>query len=340
MRSLKSLFLPMLLVLILVPACEATAPLLVEAPPADTVESGDVPAAETAVAKATAATEAIAPAATAVPATPHPAEPTEPLAVIINGTPVTLAEYERQVALYEADMVAAGQGQDAATPEGRVAISQGRQWVLDLMIGQMLTEQAAAAQGIVVTEADVDAAIDSLRQDVGDDALNSWLAQQGITLEEMRGRLRGEMISTEVANHIADTAVPLVQEHVAARHILVSTEAEAHRILDQLQAGADFASAARTYSQDISTRDLGGDLGFFPRGVLTSKEVEAAAFVLQPGQLSDVVGSGLGYHIVQAVERADQEVSQENLHLLREQVAQAWLDELRASASIQVFVTP
>jgi peptidyl-prolyl cis-trans isomerase C len=322
MKSAKSLFLPILLVLILIPACSATTSAPVEMQPTITVEPG-----ETVI-------------ATAAPAQPTPTEPAEPLAVIVNGTPITLAEYERQVALYEADMSAAGHSQDSTSPEGQAAIAQGRQWVLDLMIGQMLTEQAAAAEGIVITDADVDAAIDSLRQDVGEEALNDWLAQQGITLEEMHGRLRGEMISTEIANRIADSAVPPTQEHIAARHILVATEAEARRILDQLQAGADFASMARTYSQDISTRDLGGDLGFFPMGVLTSREVEAAAFALQPGQLSDVVGSELGYHIVQVVERVDREVSPENSHLLREQVAQAWLDELRVSADIQVFVTP
>ncbi len=320
MKSFKALFL--MLLLILVSACATITPAPAEGIPSATDEPIE------------------AATATPFPATPEPTAPAEPLAVIINGEPITLAEYERQVALYEADMMAAGQGQDATTPEGQAAVTQGRQWVLDLMVGQILTEQAAADQGIIITDDDVEAAIESLRQDVGEQMLNDWLAQQGITLDEMHERLRSEMISTQMVNHIADAAVPAVQEHVAARHILVATEAEARRILDQLQAGADFASLARTYSQDISTRDLGGDLGFFPKGVLTSQEVEAAAFVLQPGQLSDVVGSELGYHIVQVVERANQEISPENVHLLREQVAQTWLDELRTSAHIQVFVTP
>lgn len=321
MNRVKSLLLPMLLVLVLIPACGTTAPAPVTTAPSTAAQPGDV----------------VAPA-TAAPQVANPTEPTEPLAAVVNGHPITLAKYERQVALYEASMVAAGQ--DPASPEGQIAVAQGRQWVLDLMIGQVLTEQAAAVAGVVITDADVDASISALRDEVGEAALNDWLAQEGITLDEMRERLRDEMISTEMANRIADAAVPAVQEHVHARHILVATEEEARRIRDQLVAGADFAATARTYSQDISTRDLGGDLGFFPKGVLTSKEVEAAAFGLQPGQLSDVVTSALGYHIVQVVERAEQDVSPENLQLLREQVAQTWLDELRTSADIQVFVTP
>jgi parvulin-like peptidyl-prolyl isomerase len=86
---------------------------------------------------------------------------------------------------------------------------------------------------------------------------------------------------------------------------------------------------------------VGGDLGFFPRGVLTSETVENAAFALQPGQVSEPVQSELGYHIVQVVDRnPDQEIAPENLRLLKDQAVRAWLDDLRASADIQVFVTP
>jgi peptidyl-prolyl cis-trans isomerase C len=134
-------------------------------------------------------------------------------------------------------------------------------------------------------------------------------------------------------------AVPTHAEHIHARHILVNSEEEARQILSQLQAGGDFVSLARTYSQDTSTRDTGGDLGFFPRGILTAPEVEAAAFALQPGQFSDVIQSSMGYHIVQLVERVpDMEIDPENLRLLREKASREWLEELRAGATIERFV--
>jgi parvulin-like peptidyl-prolyl isomerase len=99
-------------------------------------------------------------------------------------------------------------------------------------------------------------------------------------------------------------------------------------------------SLARTYSQDTSTRDTGGDLGFFPMGILTAPEVEAAAFALQPGQISDIIQSSMGYHIVQVVERVpDMEIDPENLRLLREKASRAWLEGLRAAANIQRFVS-
>ncbi len=317
MRYLQVLTL--LAILTLLSACDTVT--LTSAPPLPTATAQ----AEQATLEVTATTETL-PTATA-----------EPLAALVNGEPIPLAEYEQQVARYEASMVAAGE--DPQTLSGQESLAQGRRWVLDLMIEQKLIEQQAAKEGIAVADSDVDATIESLRNDIGEEAFNDWLAREEMTLEEMWDRLRADMLATEMANRVAE-AVPTQAEHVHARHIVVGSEEEARRILSQLQAGGDFAALARTHSQDISTRDLGGDLGFFPPGVLTSREVETAAFSLQPGQLSDVIESELGYHIVQVVERVtDQEISPENQRLLRDQAVREWLDELRTSADIQVFAT-
>lgn len=339
MRTTYLLVFVALALLVLAPACSTSIPSAPQAPPTSTspaqedVDSSQDPPSDAAPSEADATATPAGDSAQEVPV-----DTTEPAAAIVNGEPIAMAEYERQVTRYEASMVAAGQ--DPSTPEGQTALAQGRQWVLDLLVEQKLIEQKAVQEGVTVTEADIDATIDSLRAEIGADAFESWLAQESLSLEEMRAQLRQDMLATQMANRIAE-AVPTQAEHVHARHIVVATPEEAQLVLSQLQAGGDFASLARTYSQDISTRDLGGDLGFFPMGVLTSKEVEAAAFALQPGQLSDVIQSELGYHIVQVVERvSDREIEPENLRLLRDQAVRMWLDELRASADIQVFVAP
>ncbi|MCD6284444.1 MAG: peptidylprolyl isomerase [Anaerolineae bacterium] len=320
MKHSKLLALALVGFLVAVTACDSTSPTPAQA-----------------LLTATSQPEATPPEPTATPV-PAPTNTSEPLAAVVNGEQILLEEYERQVARYEASMVAAGQ--DPSTPEGQSALAQGRQWVLDLMVEQMLIEDAATAVGLVVSDADVDATIAGLRADIGDEAFDAWLVQEDMTVEEMRERLRGDMLATQMANRVAES-VQARAEHVHARHIVVATEEEARLILSQLQAGGDFASLARMYSQDISTRDVGGDLGFFPAGVLTSKEVEAAALALQPGQLSDVVPSDLGFHIVQVVERVpDREVDPENLRLLRDQAVRVWLDGLKSSADIQIFVVP
>ncbi|HDI51475.1 hypothetical protein DRQ15_03700 [candidate division KSB1 bacterium] len=85
-----------------------------------------------------------------------------------------------------------------------------------------------------------------------------------------------------------------------AAHILVKTEAEALHILQQLRQGADFEELAKKYSLDPSARK-GGDLGYFGKGELL-KEFEEAVLKLKPGEISGVVKTPLGYHIIKRIE--------------------------------------
>lgn len=270
------------------------------------------------------------------PPTPIPSPTPEPQAALVNGRPILLADYERQVERYEASMIAAGEV--LTTTEGQEMLATGREWVLDMMIDQVLIEVAANEAGVTVGEDEVEQAITADREQVGEDAFKAWLANNGMSIEELVEQQRDEMLATRMASLVA-ADVPTRTEHIHARHILVNTEEEAQQILSQVQAGADFVTLARTYSQDTSTRDTGGDLEFFPQGVLTSQEVSDAAFALQPGQVSGVIKSELGYHIVQVVERVpDMEVTPENMRLLQNKAVRMWLEALRAAADIQRFV--
>jgi len=207
------------------------------------------------------------------------------------------------------------------------------------MIEQVLTEQAAVAAGVVVSDAEVDAYMQMvIDENGGEEAFRAKLAEWGETYEDAWQEVRAQLIGMAMTQRIVDS-VPTVAEHVHARHILVDTPQEAERILAQLQAGADFAALAQAYSQDTSTRASGGDLGFFPRGILVAPEVEEAAFALQPGQFSGVVTSALGYHIVQVIERDPaRPISPENLRILQDRAIQKWIEDLWAQADVQRFV--
>jgi peptidyl-prolyl cis-trans isomerase D len=103
-------------------------------------------------------------------------------------------------------------------------------------------------------------------------------------------------------------------EEVRARHILVKLDpgsddaakakarAEADDLLKQIRAGGDFAALAKTHSKDPGSAPKGGDLGFFPRGRMVPT-FDAAAFGLAPGQVSDVVESPFGFHIIKVEEK-------------------------------------
>ena len=273
----------------------------------------------------------------APPAEPPAPTEAQPLAVVVNGQPIYLADYERALAQYEGSLQA--QGIDPTTSEGQEFLAQRRDWLLTVMIEQMLTEQAAIAADVSVTDEEVNAYIqEMITYTGGEEAYRTELAQWGQTEEDAWQDVRAQLIGGRMTQRVTD-AIPTVTEHVHARHILVDTPEEADRILAQLQASADFAALAQAYSHDTSTRDRGGDLGFFPRGVLVSSEVEEVAFALQPGQFSGVILSVLGYHIVQVVERDPaRPVGEENLRLLKDTAVQAWIEGLWAQAEIQRYI--
>jgi len=105
-----------------------------------------------------------------------------------------------------------------------------------------------------------------------------------------------------------------LKESVRARHILIKTNktmTEADReaakkklqdILDQIKNGADFAELAAQYSEDTATNINGGDLDFFSRGRMVS-QFEDTAFSLNPGEVSGIIETAYGYHIIKVEER-------------------------------------
>jgi peptidyl-prolyl cis-trans isomerase D len=99
-------------------------------------------------------------------------------------------------------------------------------------------------------------------------------------------------------------------EQMRASHILLKTEGkddaavkkQAEDLLAQIKAGADFAALATKLSEDEASKEKGGDLDFFGRNQMV-KEFEDAAFALEPGQVSDLVKTTFGYHIIKGGEK-------------------------------------
>ena len=87
------------------------------------------------------------------------------------------------------------------------------------------------------------------------------------------------------------------EEERQAQHILLTTQENANKVLDLLNKGGDFSKLAAQYSQDTGSKDIGGDLGLFGRGVMVGA-FEESAFSMQEGDLSGLVKSEFGYHII------------------------------------------
>lgn len=276
---------------------------------------------------------AVAP--TAIPPSPTPSEP---LAALVNDRPVFLAAYEKELARYEQ-----AQSELGLTPgEGDVAY---RAVVLDALIETELIGQAAAANSIAIPDETLNARLAELEEASGGAVeFDGWLQANQWTREEFRDALAVEML-TEKTVEFVTADVPFAVEQVRARYLQVDDSNLAQSLLDQVRGGADFAALAQQHSLDRVTGEIGGDLGYFAQGSLLVPEVEVAAFSLQPGQVSEVIGapladgSGMTYYLVQVIERDPQRQLDANLRFtLLQESFEEWLGQQWTQAQITRFV--
>ncbi len=262
---------------------------------------------------------------------PPTLQPTEALAALVNGQPITLAAFQIELQRQEAQLVSMG-----VVPADRGVFEAS---VLSGLIDQVLIEQAATIQGLAVTDDELSAELALDIETAGGEAVwRAWLAENGLTEEEYRASIRSALLTGKIRDLVI-ASVPDNVEQVHARHILVSTEAEAQAIYQQLQAGTEFGELALAHSLDVSTRDMGGDLGWFAREQLLEPVVAEVAFGLEPGQISAPFASSLGYHVVQTLERvADRPLDDSARTILDGIVFDRWLQSLRDQATVQRFV--
>jgi peptidyl-prolyl cis-trans isomerase C len=278
------------------------------------------------------------PAAEASPAEPKkpvveakPAEPAETkapemteskdVAVTVNGNVITETEVDEKMApiLQRAAM--------RMDPNSiKMYKSRIRGQVLEGMIMEKLLDEQAAKAGITVTESDVNDKIAELTAKQGITAANlgSILQMQGISMEQFRSQMKKtityeKLMETAAGGTDVNDADALAYyeenkadfntpEQVQASHILIKVEPsateeekaaakeKAEKLLEQVKGGADFAELAKENS-DCPSKSKGGDLGYFGKGQMV-KEFEDAAFGMQPGDVSDVVETQFGYHII------------------------------------------
>lgn len=271
---------------------------------------------------------------TAIPPTPTP---TEPLAALVNGQPIYLADYDLEVARFEAALNASAEAAAAAPADYRTQ-------VLDALIERELIRQAASQAGVVVSDDMVAAKLAELRTAAAENGgLEAWLQANNYTEETFRDALRLEMITGEMVNRVTSD-VPTAVEQVRARYIQMEDAALAQQVLDRARAGDDFAFLAQQNSVDRVTGANGGDLGFFAPGSLLVPEVEAAAFALQPGEISDVIAvpradGTTAYYIIQVTERDPaRTLTAEARHQLLQAAYDAWIRGLWDAATIERLV--
>lgn len=256
--------------------------------------------------------------------TPEPTATPVPLAVLVNGEPLTLAEYQAELARYQAAM--AEFGTNLAT--------EAEQVVLDELVNQVLLAQAARAQGFSVDDVALQVRLDGLVAQLGGgQALADWMTAHAYSEVDFRLALRRSMEAAWMRDQIA-AGVPATAEQVHAQQILLYNSGDANYVYGQLQSGSDFAELAAQI--DPQTH---GDLGWFPRGYLTQPLLEEAAFSLEVGKYSPVIETPLGFHILLVIEKEAQHSLTPDARLALQQIAlQNWLQAQRSQSTIEIML--
>jgi peptidyl-prolyl cis-trans isomerase D len=132
-----------------------------------------------------------------------------------------------------------------------------------------------------------------------------------LLLDREQARQRVAVPENDIQRYYNDNILQYqTPERVRASHILLNTggkdeaavRKQAEELLAKIKGGADFAELAKKYSEDPGTKEKGGDLDFFPRGQMVP-EFENAAFSMKPGQVSDLVKTQYGFHIIKVVDK-------------------------------------
>jgi peptidyl-prolyl cis-trans isomerase C len=250
------------------------------------------------------------------------------MAVKVNGQTIT----EAQVAEEEGRLtMAMGGRMDPQQLESMKPMI--REQAVNNLINRELLSEAVKKEGIKVSSDEVDKRISDLEAAAGGaQGFDDRLAMMGVTRDDLRQEIElgvgieklmeqksegmSEPTEADMRNFYDENPDQFTRpEQVKARHILFMVDAdasdadkaakrkEAEEALAELKAGADFATMAQERS-DCPSASKGGDLGYFGRGSMVP-QFEDAAFALRPGQMSGIVETRFGYHIIKVEDKTE-----------------------------------
>jgi peptidyl-prolyl cis-trans isomerase C len=291
--------------------------------------------------------------------------PMEDVAAVVEGETISVGQVDRIVAQWRK----AGQAPvDASLP-----IDELRKTALTQLVDRILLHKEAARKGFSADSALVERQMQQFQaQFPTEEARDNALKPMGLDMEGLR-KMTEQDLSIQV--FIQQEVMPGIEvgedacrsyfeenqeqfkmpDRIRASHILFLVEetatpedeaeaqANAAQILERARSGEDFAQLAQEFSEGPSA-PRGGDLGYFQKGQMVSP-FEEAAFALDVGEISDVVRTRFGYHVIKLVDRQDagpvayDEAAPRIKNVLQQQMLgdrlQAIIQELRENADIQ-----
>ncbi len=234
-------------------------------------------------------------------------------------------------------------------PLGAQALLQGAQWqdaleFLSQAVDRLLIRQAAAAQGIEATQAELDAEAVTFRRRhdlLQASALLGWLERRKQTTGDWQAHLSETITARKLREAVCapDVQAYFVQhrlefEQATVARLLVSEESAAHELKARIvEDGEDFYTLARRYSQDAATRPVGGYMGRVGRKTLPPV-LEAAIFGAQTGQVAGPLKTSQGWHLVLVEALYPAALDDATRGLIVAELFADWLRQQRQAAQI------
>ncbi|MDR2946080.1 MAG: peptidylprolyl isomerase [Candidatus Adiutrix sp.] len=315
---MRTKILPLLFMLLALTACDSGSQ--------PTASESAAPAAETAAAAAPPAGDpAAAPAAP--PAAALPEEIDLPVVATVNGAPISGRTLAGQVVMAESGQLALGEDDARSEEERRAARLEMKVEVLNGLINLELACQEALRRGYAPGEAELDEALRVFQSDLGNsvEEIRQTLEQFGETEEALRGQLARNLafqkwqendflsqitVTDQEARAFYDEHPQLVQHGDLVRvsqvfigvplgvleNVKAQARARAEEALQRVKTGDDFGLVAAEMSNDPEAAATNGDLGWLGKGQYLPM-FEETFFSLEPGQVSEIIESPMGFHI-------------------------------------------
>lgn len=244
---------------------------------------------------------------------------------IVNGTVILKQDFDRAMLGVTQRLSMSGKKLEGAELEKL------KSEILENIIGGELLFQDAQKKKIKIEDAKINKEYDNLKQKFPSaDVFTNWLKEMDLTESAIKADFKKRMVVQQLIDKefsdkisITDPEVKAFydsnpqffqkSDEVKASHILVRVAADANEatkkeakkkvesIQSKIKSGNDFAALAKELS-DCPSKEKGGELGFFGRGQMVPP-FEKAAFALKPGEVSDIVETEFGYHLIKVLEK-------------------------------------
>jgi foldase protein PrsA len=281
----------------------------------------------------------------------------------VNGQVITKEEFDQEFEFYK-NSFEAQYGSDIWNQDidGRKFTDVVKEQVVEALINDRLVLEDAQKQGIEVTQQEADLEIQEIKDYYGDEQeFLELLAAQGLNEEQFVGKVKQDIIKSkyrekvlenvsvseeDIRQYYDENTKEFKNDTVRASHILLDTREEAEEVLAKVKAGEDFNQLAEQYSVDPSAKTSMGDLGEFGYGDMI-EPFEQAAFALDEGEISDIVETQFGYHIIKVFdktivdpspfEEVKDGIESSLLYYEREARYSQILTEMREQADVETF---